>query len=217
MSCPPGGCVTLLSRSAVVSGGVTHIDLKCGLNTTCNGAVLLCFPFANCEPAGGTASGAGGRLAASDFSIPAGQTAQAPVAVTSLGATVAQLQGGYRADVLLDVAEYGIVNAHTPGAQFSQTSMSHVALTLVTGTGTAGTGAPGGARKSCNAAPPLFVGSNTSCQFGAAVYRAWEQGNRPATVSAVSPVTKKSYMMSCVGSSPVVCTGGVGARVVFYA
>ncbi len=219
LSCPPGGCVTMLSRVAMASGGLTHVELSCGLKSTCQGAVLLCFPYALCTPSATSASGGGGRLAAADFSIPAGKAATVPLAVTPLGNQVAQLDGGFKSDAIIDVNQYGIVNGHAPSGLFSRTSMSHASVTLLaqrSSGGGSGSGTPGGATKSCNSGPPLFVGPNTTCQFAVAVHLAWQQRNRSTRITAVSPVTKRSYQMRCTGSSPVVCTGGNGAQVVFY-
>lgn len=212
LNCPPGGCMTLLSRDAAASGGVVGVSLRCNLTSTCRGALLLCFPFALCG-AGGTKNGGGGRLAASDFAIPAGHSASAPIALTRLGQQVARLQGGYEADVIVDVANYGIVNAHVAGSRSSATSMSHAGLLLTSND--QGPGIPG-ATRSCGGAPPVFAGSNASCALARTVFKAWEQGNRPAQVTAVNPVTRKRYALRCVGSGPVVCSGDNAASVAFF-
>ncbi len=60
------------------------------------------------------------------------------------------------------------------------------------------------------------MNSDTSCPFAAAVENAYfaEVGSGPGTVVAYSPVTEKTYEMSCSGS-PHECTGGDHAAVYF--
>ncbi len=64
------------------------------------------------------------------------------------------------------------------------------------------------------------VGSNiTSCQFAEAVrYQYVNQSFRGQTVAlnVYSPVTGQTYLMSCVGSHVVTCTGGTDAVVYLY-
>ena len=83
--------------------------------------------------------------------------------------------------------------------------------------------APGG--KECarsGVGPYAAVGTDnesTSCPFAINVQAAYlESGlnGAPGTITAYSPVTDKTYDMSCTGSQPVLCTGGVAARVVIY-
>ena len=60
----------------------------------------------------------------------------------------------------------------------------------------------------------------TSCPFALAVQQAWLAGNPQAgdsrTVTATSPVTGKSYPMTCSGDQPVTCKGGNGAVVYLF-
>jgi Glucodextranase, domain B len=60
----------------------------------------------------------------------------------------------------------------------------------------------------------LSVGPNTTCAFAENVRSAYD-GSGPGTVIAYSPVTNRTYAMSCSGGASVVCTGGVGATVYF--
>ena len=64
------------------------------------------------------------------------------------------------------------------------------------------------------------VGSNvTSCQFAEAVrYQYVNQSVRGQTVTlnVHSPVTGQSYLLLCVGSHVVTCTGGTNAVVYLY-
>ncbi len=60
----------------------------------------------------------------------------------------------------------------------------------------------------------LSVGPNTTCPFAVNVRSAyWQQG--PGTVMAYSPVTHRTYAMSCSREALVVCTGGNNASVYF--
>lgn len=70
-------------------------------------------------------------------------------------------------------------------------------------------------RNYANYAPDTDV---TSPEFAANVHAAFtrvynDTGRTDVTVSAVSPVTGKTYSMSCSGSITVYCTGGNNARV----
>jgi hypothetical protein len=60
----------------------------------------------------------------------------------------------------------------------------------------------------------LSVGPNTTCPFAVNVRAAyWQQG--AGTVMAYSPVTHRTYAMSCSRAALVVCTGGNNASVYF--
>ncbi|NCD18371.1 MAG: hypothetical protein EOL89_00040 [Actinobacteria bacterium] len=59
----------------------------------------------------------------------------------------------------------------------------------------------------------------TSCPFSLNVhteYLASGLDGTPGQVTAWSPVTEKWYTLDCSGSQPVLCTGGVAARVILY-
>jgi heat shock protein HslJ len=60
----------------------------------------------------------------------------------------------------------------------------------------------------------LAVGPNTTCAFAESVHSAYESSG-PGTVMAYSPVTNRTYTMTCSAGSPVVCTGGNNASVYF--
>lgn len=60
---------------------------------------------------------------------------------------------------------------------------------------------------------------STSCEFALNVRRAYlaaGPGGADRLVSAFSPVTGKTYVMTCTGAQPVRCTGGIAARVVIF-
>jgi len=147
----------------------------------------------------------GGRLAGSDFVVSPESTSKVGVTLTSLGEQIASGPGGFRAVVLVDLLDYGIVLY--PGMA------GNSSLTL---TSTDPPAFPAGATASCGG--PVFVGPHTSCPFAQAVKKAYMShgpyGN--ATVTASSPVTGQTYVMQCTVGSPDVCKGGTNALVEFY-
>jgi hypothetical protein len=195
--------VTLQSSGATAANGVVTVRMSCNLSAECRGAFLVCLPLAFCQ-AGPTRQYAGGRLAGSDFAVPAGTTSDVPVALTDLGKQVASGPGGYMASVLVDLQDYGYViynDATTGSLSLATTDQPEV---------------PPGATASCGGT--VFVGPDTSCPFAENVASAYmEAGNSGSrTVTAVSPATNQAYTMQCVDGSPVACTGGTNAVVEFY-
>ena len=70
------------------------------------------------------------------------------------------------------------------------------------------------ASPSSNCGGNLSVGSNTSCAFGILVERAYFQnGGGSGVVDAYSPVTQRTYTMTCTAGAPTVCRGGNNASV----
>jgi hypothetical protein len=61
----------------------------------------------------------------------------------------------------------------------------------------------------------VSVGPNTSCAFAANVQSAYDW-HGAGIVTAYSPVTDTTYIMTCSGDSPVVCTGGNDATVYLW-
>lgn len=84
------------------------------------------------------------------------------------------------------------------------------------GSGNSG-GSPGGASVPSAAAAcggGVSAGANTSCSFALNVASAYFQANGGSpTVSVYSPVTQRTYVMSCTGGAPTVCRGGNNAVV----
>ena len=205
LQCPPQNCVSVESSGATVTNGVITVKLSCNLSTACHGAFLVCLPGGDLCGSGPTEQGAGGRLAGSDFVVPAGTTSNVEVAVTDLGQQVASGSGGFSATVIVDLRDYGAV-VNTTGSDtgnFNLTSTDAPAF-------------PAGATASCGGT--VFVGPDTSCPFAENVAKAYSSsiGNGNGAVSAVSPVTGESYEMQCTGVSPHVCRGGTNALVEFY-
>jgi hypothetical protein len=208
--CPPQGCLTLQSSAATATNGVATVRLRCNLSIACRGAFLICLPGDFCE-SGQTYSqfGGGGRLAGSDFVVPAGTTANVGVGLTDLGKQLAPEQGGVIGGVLVDLSGYGLLGATTAYSKgegdFTLTSTDPPSY-------------PAGATASCGGV--VFVGPDTSCPFAKNVEKAYSHANKSsiwnATVRAFSPVTGRTYLMHCVGFSPHVCRGGTNALVEFY-
>jgi hypothetical protein len=62
----------------------------------------------------------------------------------------------------------------------------------------------------------VYAGPNTSCPFAVNVEQTWLTSGAIETFSVYSPVTGLSYVMTCGGIDPTVCTGGNNALVEFY-
>jgi hypothetical protein len=204
LPCPPGNCITLQSAGAAASNGVVTVQLTCHLGTKCVGALLLCLPDGALCEAGPTSHGGGGRLAGSDFTVPAGATGNVPVTLTDLGKQVASGPGGYQASVFVDLEDYGgVITNDSATGDFSLTTTDPPEY-------------PPGATASCGGL--VFTGPDTSCQFAANVVTAYMNSSaiENVTVTAESPVSGETYTMQCSGLSPVSCTGGTNALVVFY-
>jgi hypothetical protein len=60
----------------------------------------------------------------------------------------------------------------------------------------------------------LTVGADTTCSFAENVRSKYEQEG-PGTYEIYSPVTEKTYSMTCSSGTPVVCTGGNDASIYF--
>jgi hypothetical protein len=60
----------------------------------------------------------------------------------------------------------------------------------------------------------LTVGPDTTCSFAENVRQKYDQEG-PGTYEVYSPVTEKTYSMTCSSGTPVACTGGNNASVYF--
>ena len=201
LRCPPQNCVTLESSGATATNGVATVKLTCNLRIACRGVFLICLSTGLCN-VGSTHGGDGGRLAGSDFLVHPRTTSDVGIALTTLGKQVASGPGGFEAQVLVDLLDYGIV-FNTLGARTSNFSLASTDPPVF----------PAGATASCGGV--IFVGSNTSCPFARNVYKAYSK-SYGSTVRVFSPVTGKSYVMRCNGGSPHVCRGGTNALVELY-
>jgi hypothetical protein len=205
LSCPPQSCISLGSSGATAANGVITVPLTCNLSTACRGAFLLCVQDTGfCQ--GGSQVNTSGRLAGSDFVVPAGTMSDVPVALTTVGKQLASETGGFGALVLIDMLDYGIVfDSQSNNSTFNLTSTDPPTF-------------PAGATAGCGQA--VFVNSDTTCPFAQNVAQAYSKANSPGTgtttVTAVSPVTGQAYTMQCTGQWPVACQGGTNALVEFY-
>ncbi len=72
---------------------------------------------------------------------------------------------------------------------------------------------PGNSANETSCGGQLAVGPDTTCSFAESVRAEYERQG-PGTYEVFSPVTEKTYSMTCSGT-PVVCTGGNNASVYF--
>jgi hypothetical protein len=113
------------------------------------------------------------------------------------------------------------VVATAPGADPTTTAVTVIRSGKAKGTPTASSGGSvgggasgggGGGRTDCGGG--LTAGANTSCAFAHNVLSAYRRTGG-GTVQVYSPVTGKTYSMSCTSSPPHVCTGPNNASVYF--
>jgi hypothetical protein len=182
--------------------------MTCNLSSACQGAFLVCARGGLCgDTETDLTVGSGGRLAGSDFTIPAGRTAEVPVALTEVGSQLAGQPGGFRADVLINLQDYGNAArlAGAAGPPFLLTSTDKPAPL------------PAGAVAGCGGR--VFVGPDTSCPFAQNVLEAYKPGRNPnadVNLRVSSPTTGLTYNVRCTGKGPHVCTSDTGATVYFY-
>ncbi|HTZ88582.1 MAG TPA: hypothetical protein VMB05_18110 [Solirubrobacteraceae bacterium] len=74
--------------------------------------------------------------------------------------------------------------------------------------------APGQSNSQSACGDQLTVGPDTTCEFAQNVREKYDE-NGPGTYEIYSPVTEKTYSMTCGSTRPVVCTGGNNASVYF--
>jgi hypothetical protein len=201
LQCPSQNCVTLQSSSATATNGVATVQLTCNLSTNCTGAFLICLVNTFCYPGPTYGSVSGGRLGASDFVVPAGTTSNVQIGLTDLGNQVATGPSGYDAQVIVDMLDYGYVITANSGFDLTSTDPPVY---------------PQGATASCGGT--VFVGPGTACSFAESVANAYENNNDSGnvTMTATDPATGETYTIQCSGQSPVSCTEGTNALVVFY-
>lgn len=73
---------------------------------------------------------------------------------------------------------------------------------------------PGNGASETPCGSQLAVGPATTCSFGENVRQAYNSRG-PGTYQVFSPVTEKTYSMTCSSTTPVVCTGANNASVYF--
>lgn len=82
------------------------------------------------------------------------------------------------------------------------------------GSSTGGNNTGGTRTGSASCGDGISVGPNTTCVFARNVAATYYD-NPSSTIEVYSPVTDRTYIMSCTGGSPHVCTGGNNATVYF--
>jgi hypothetical protein len=73
---------------------------------------------------------------------------------------------------------------------------------------------PGESNNQTGCGNQLTVGRDTTCSFAENVRQKYDQEG-PGTYEVYSPVTEKTYAMTCSSGTPVVCRGGNNASVYF--
>jgi hypothetical protein len=76
-----------------------------------------------------------------------------------------------------------------------------------------GGGASGSAATGVSCDDGLSVNSVTSCPFARAVRDEYQSSGGASAIEVFSPVTHRSYTMTCTGAVPTTCRGGNGALV----
>jgi hypothetical protein len=165
-------------------------------------------PVAVSTPSAGASCGDG---------LVVGPNTTCPFAVNVRAAYAAHGAGTVVAYSPVTGADYAMICS--AGATVVCTGGNHAAVYFdgpaSTGTVTAPASAPSfasGATASCG--DGLAVGPNTSCPFAENVRAAYDRRG-PGAVAVYSPVTRRTYVMTCSRGASVVCTGGDHASVYF--
>jgi hypothetical protein len=132
LRCPADHCMSLLTTRAQVRDGQFKVELTCNLSVPCHGALLVCVPTELCGAGAQVPTGYGGRVAGSDFRLPAKGHGAFVIAVTSLGQRLIAKPDGYRGDVLLDLENYGDITLPVPPAEPPRAEMYAASLQLMT-------------------------------------------------------------------------------------
>ena len=183
--CPEGGCADLLSESADVRDGIFTVDMACKVDHRCFGALQVYLPDSISDP-----------VAASDVSVPPGETATLPIALTTFGRHVVGVNGDFE----------GIVYVFLEGTGIDQLGVKALAQPRLRLSATQEELLP------CSG--DIKVAPNTTCPFAENVFSAYKPGWMD--VKAQNPSTGRSYQMRCYSDAPsVYCTGDNDAFVTF--
>jgi hypothetical protein len=183
--CPEGGCAEMLTASADVQDGIFTVDLTCKVDHRCVGALHVYVPGSIGDP-----------VAASDVSVPSGEMATLPIALTTFGRHVIGVRGDFDGSVYVFLEGTGVDRL---GAQ------DFTAPTLRLS-------APQEELLPCGG--EIEVAPNTTCPFAENVSTAYGEG--AMAFEAHSPTTGRSYQMRCHSDAATVyCTGGEEAFVTF--
>jgi hypothetical protein len=83
------------------------------------------------------------------------------------------------------------------------------------GGGGGGSPAPGASAGGGNCGDGIVAGPKTTCPFARNVRSTYYASGQDPVIEVWSPVTRRSYTMTCSGGSPHRCTGGDDASVTF--
>jgi hypothetical protein len=105
LKCPQPDCFLVLSQSAPVAGGAFSVRVQCVWSRPCVGGLTV-WKAGSLSPSD--------RVAGSDFSVPAGQTADIAIGLTPLGKQLVAPGSSYRGDVYVELQGAGAVDGGYP-------------------------------------------------------------------------------------------------------
>ena len=183
--CPEGGCAELLTSSADVQEGIFTVDLACKVDHRCVGALQVYVPGSIADP-----------VAASDVSVPQGEMATLPIALTTFGRHVVGVKGDFDGSVYVFLEGTGVDRLGTQDYAAPTLQLSATQEELLPCDG------------------EIQVAPNTTCPFAENVFTAYAKG--AMAFEAHSPVTGRSYQITCLSDAATVyCAGGDDAFVTF--
>lgn len=204
-------CGLLLAASLAACGSTTTTTTTSGGEVS----VVVTSPTSNSVIAGNSVT-VRGTVSPPTASV---QVQGKPAAVgNGIFTAAAELHGG---KTTIDVI--GSAAGETPG------STSVVVVQQTNGNSSGGSGSktstsgatpnvaheqPGQSNNQTACGNQLAVGADTTCSFAESVRQKYDQQG-PGTYEVYSPVTEKTYSMTCSSGTPVVCTGGNNASVYF--
>jgi hypothetical protein len=183
--CPEAGCAELLTGNTDVQDGMFTVDMACKVDHPCVGALHVYAPSSITDP-----------VAASDISVPPGETATLPIALTTFGRHVVGVNGDFEGSVYVflegtGVDRLGVQDFAGPTLRLSATREELLP---------------------CDG--EIQVAPNTTCAFAENVFTAYSDD--AMAFKAYSPSTGRSYQISCHSDTATVyCTGGNDAFVTF--
>jgi hypothetical protein len=180
--CPTTGCAEVGAESATVSDGAFTMEMRCLVDHPCAGALIVQIPVT-----------LAGRVAGSDVSVPAGEARRVTVELTPFGRHVVGTTGDFTGDLYLFLEGSGQDRLGKAGPY-----AGHASVHLH------------GSRESMHACGQRITATpNTSCEFARNIAATFaERGTSDGWIVVWSPVTKRSYRMTCWSDSTTVSCGG---------
>lgn len=105
LSCPKQGCLDVLSAMATATHGIVPVRLRCLLNISCDGALLILQPNDVASPYGALPRSQ--WVGGSGFHLPPSTTGTVEIGLTPLGQRLASSAGGYKGLVAIQLKVYG--------------------------------------------------------------------------------------------------------------